>query len=911
MFPTEQDTLPLNVREALAEEGRRVIVLTGGIGVGKSTLAQRAMGRHPRARGAPVQSVAEAVLALSADLWVPLNVPEVPDDAAALVAIGRSLEKRATQWVVLDDWDFDEAGETVRQLLAATTTVRFLVTRREPLEPELANNVEVAPLSLDLAIETFAALRPETHLDQAALAGLGGNPAALSLAARARDPLAFLERCAEARGSVIERALAATYESLDELERRAIRIVACTPSGVTERTMEGLDEVEWLPVLEAVSQRGLLVSESEPQMSFLEPWRYSLPTWARAFATHALDASGERENVEAHLCEVAGRLVEGFVERARMSCLLRELFNVLRAIATRPNYYLIRNTMRGLQGYGTLFEDEEEGHAMAPGATLLRLARIATRVAYAGSLSSSASQLAELLSRLGRMEEAEVQSAIARRMRAHEARRTEANERAISAAREGRFADEEVALRELEGFDSEPEAPAAPSEVAGRLERTMTCLSNQDRHVEALALAASVLGGASSPVAKSRALTSIAAVNQRAGRRVDALALAREAIRVADEDVPSSLRPYVGASLRAPAHLIVSELELAGGEEAAAAAAFGQALVELRSEAHEVSDWLPWRRFGATPREAFQALAKSARGYGTPSWPGGWLAAVGSQLLERGRFAEATRTYEAALRWIDMAARRDDLLYARLDAEIGLATALHVTDLARAERLLGTVLATLAGMPKGETSRSSPWVALEATTYLDLACVSLDRAHLDDAERYLVEARRLHALASPAPSPRIGVATALGHIARGRFADADEEAGRMTAVTSDGVRWRGIALTVTGLARLCAGDATSAAAVFAEAGSVLRDAPDESSRMRLACYARLAEATTVHRLQDANDEAFFSDAEAQFRDLGDLHGAGIVAICRARLDLGPEPADDTNSSVESRALAEYLPGARR
>lgn len=81
--------------------------------------------------------------------------------------------------------------------------------------------------------------------------------------------------------------------------------------------------------------------------------------------------------------------------------------------------------------------------------------------------------------------------------------------------------------------------------------------------------------------------------------------------------------------------------------------------------------------------------------------------------------------------------------------------------------------------------------------------------------------------------------------------------------------------------------------------------------MRLACYARLSEAFTVHRLQGAEDKAFFSDTEARFRDLGDLHGTGIVAICRAHLDLGPEPADDTSASVQSRALAAYLLRARR
>src|SRR4051812_29356756 len=237
------------IHELVADEGARVVTLTGPGGVGKTFLAQHAgLALEPTLPDGIVfvalgglESADEVVPAIARTVGLRETGARTID-----VQLAGLLRDRALV-LVLDNFEHvADAANAASELLAACPRVQVLATSRSGLRIAGEHELPVRPLELDDAIELLVerarAVAPDFELsreNEAAVAELcrrlDGLPLAIELAAarakllgaqeileRVKSPLAFLtdgRRDAPERQRTLRAAIDWSYALLDETER--------------------------------------------------------------------------------------------------------------------------------------------------------------------------------------------------------------------------------------------------------------------------------------------------------------------------------------------------------------------------------------------------------------------------------------------------------------------------------------------------------------------------------------------------------------------------------------------------------------------------------------------------------------------------------------------------------------------
>ena len=289
--------------------GHRLLTLTGPGGTGKTRLALETAHatRDQFADGAwfvdlaPVRDAGLVPLAISRALDVGVD----PGGDALQAAINHLRHREAL--VVLDNFEqVMEARGAVAALVEATQGMTLLVTSREPLGIYGEQEFPVPPFGDADAVALFAerarSVRPDFSLTDANMATVerivdhvAGLPLAVELAAtqlRVLSLSALRERLEQhlplpsateggrpERQQTMQRAIAWSYELLDEPERRLFRRLSLFPGGFSLAAAEavGDDGADGpaLDVLTGLVRKSLLrqidTPDDEPRFRMLEP----------------------------------------------------------------------------------------------------------------------------------------------------------------------------------------------------------------------------------------------------------------------------------------------------------------------------------------------------------------------------------------------------------------------------------------------------------------------------------------------------------------------------------------------------------------------------------------------------------------------------------------------------------------
>jgi predicted ATPase/class 3 adenylate cyclase len=352
----EEDIAAL--RDLLAGEGTRLVMLTGPGGVGKTRLALAAAADSLETFPDGVFLVTLAGVEVAALLW-----PEVAAVLGVREGGGLSLEESVLTYLsgkrlllVLDNLEqlkpFATAASVIAALLDAAPGVRVLATSRAPLRVRAEQEWPVSPLPIPepgVAVEGEAALtalaatpavalfveraraaRPPWRLtranatDVAEIARrLDGLPLAIELAAvrtRVLTPAEILRRLGGAldllesrsgdrpdRQQTLRAAIAWSHDLLRFEDQVAFRRLGVFSGGFTLEAAEAvLAETPdpWIDPLDAVT---VLVEQSliRTEEDALGETRYRMLETVRAFALEELSRSGEEDAVRsAHACWV-------------------------------------------------------------------------------------------------------------------------------------------------------------------------------------------------------------------------------------------------------------------------------------------------------------------------------------------------------------------------------------------------------------------------------------------------------------------------------------------------------------------------------------------------------------------------------------------------------------------------------
>jgi predicted ATPase/DNA-binding CsgD family transcriptional regulator len=370
------------IARLFAEDGARLVTLTGPGGVGKTRLAlaaaERLSGRFPDGvYWLDLARLAGAELVLP-EVAAALGVSETGARGLADL-IRRALDCRETL-LVLDNLEHvlavvPELGE----LLATCPGTRLLATSREPLSLQWEQLYPVAPLGLPdprrgssaaavglapavvLFVQRARAADPSFELTDANAASvaelcrrLDGLPLAIELAAaRVRllapaqllarlgdrlDLLASREHDRPARHQTLREAVAWSYELLNEQERAVLMRLAVFEGGCALAAVEavcGAGDV--LGALGSLVDKGLL-TRVDPGTTGGE-LRFRLLETIRAFALERLAASGEESAVrDAHaayyleLAETAERERLAYRHRSAFARIARDHDNMRAAL---------------------------------------------------------------------------------------------------------------------------------------------------------------------------------------------------------------------------------------------------------------------------------------------------------------------------------------------------------------------------------------------------------------------------------------------------------------------------------------------------------------------------------------------------------------------------------------------------
>ncbi|CAN5427434.1 BTAD domain-containing putative transcriptional regulator [soil metagenome] len=306
------------IETLFGDEGCRLVTLTGPGGVGKTRLAIEAGWQlipwfEDGAIFIPLAAVrdpARIEFAVAAALGI-----RVADQALSGERIGAAIDGRSLL-LILDNAEqiIEQVASFTSGLLAASRTVRVMVTSRERLHIRGEHEVAVSPLTVpaaDRSVRSISsadsvvlfttlmrtqnpdfAITPENAATIARICGrLDGLPLSLELAAsRARrmrpeallaaldDPLEMLTSGARDlpdRHRSLREAIAWSYDLLTPEEQRTFRLLAVFAGGSTEEAIE-----HTLPgssrSFESLAEKSLAVwtdTEQEPRLSMMETVR--------------------------------------------------------------------------------------------------------------------------------------------------------------------------------------------------------------------------------------------------------------------------------------------------------------------------------------------------------------------------------------------------------------------------------------------------------------------------------------------------------------------------------------------------------------------------------------------------------------------------------------------------------------
>ncbi len=330
-------------REAeLAEAQRllarsRLVTITGPGGVGKTRLSIELAHRVAKEYADGVVFVPLA--AVRDPGLVPVEVAgamglQDSRETPILDHLTANLARREILLVIDNMEQVLDAGEFVADLLAATDSVRVLVTSRAPLHVSWEQELPVPPLSeaVQLFAARAAAIVPGFALTDGNAATIGGItrrldglPLAIELAAarvRVLPPEAILERLddslvllvsnnrdAPARQRTLRATIAWSYELLGEAARRTFAVCSVFRGGIELMVLEkvcagvGIDG----PTLDAVTE---LVDHSLLRRADGETARFTMLETVREFAAEQLTTERELLAIRDAHAEVFWRMVE-------------------------------------------------------------------------------------------------------------------------------------------------------------------------------------------------------------------------------------------------------------------------------------------------------------------------------------------------------------------------------------------------------------------------------------------------------------------------------------------------------------------------------------------------------------------------------------------------------------------------
>ena len=327
-----------NVRAAL--ERSSLVTIVGMAGVGKTRLAQEILayaagGAAEAAAWVPLAPVTDAnYLASAIALALGLSIPDGSD---TFEVIAQALE-RVPLLLILDGAErmLDALVEPLERLIAATESVRVLVTSQAPLglAGETVYRLSALPVppanapadaarryaAVELFVQRAAAADRHFALSPATTAlvvqicrRLDGIPLALELAA-ARAPALGLQalnerlddrfrllrapgRTPDPRHGALETAFEWSYELLGPAEQRVFDRLGAFAGSFTLKSAAHCVADATLDAAEAIDLIGRLVDRSLVTALAVEPPRYTLLETARHYARAQLVARGELEAV--------------------------------------------------------------------------------------------------------------------------------------------------------------------------------------------------------------------------------------------------------------------------------------------------------------------------------------------------------------------------------------------------------------------------------------------------------------------------------------------------------------------------------------------------------------------------------------------------------------------------------------
>jgi predicted ATPase/DNA-binding winged helix-turn-helix (wHTH) protein len=312
-----------------------LVTVVGGLGIGKSRLAQEVLARAPEAHGAaawvslePLDTAQQVPSAIALALGLSL-----PDGADGFAALRHALED-VPVLLVLDGVEHlaEALAAPLAALVSQTRAVRVLLTSQAPLGLAGETVYRLLPLPVpdaDIPYEAAAAYPALALFAQRAAAAdrrfalgaantalvaaicrrLDGNPLALELAA-ARVPSigvgALLERLddrfrllklggrgTDPRHGALQAAFEWSYGLLTAAEQRVFNRLGAFAGSFSLETASGCVADSVTDAAEAIDLIGRLVDRSLVTALPVDPPRYALLETARFFAHDRLAAGGE------------------------------------------------------------------------------------------------------------------------------------------------------------------------------------------------------------------------------------------------------------------------------------------------------------------------------------------------------------------------------------------------------------------------------------------------------------------------------------------------------------------------------------------------------------------------------------------------------------------------------------------
>jgi predicted ATPase/class 3 adenylate cyclase len=296
----------VDVLRLLADDGTRLVTVTGAGGIGKTRFA--------------IAAAAEASDAFPGGVWF-VDLTPVRDPALVLPTVAHAVGADgelsrylhdASCLLMLDNFEqVVAAAGDVAGLLAACAEVRVLVTSREPLRIAAEREYPLPPLPESPAVELFrhrvAAAIPDAEVEYDIAAEichrLDGLPLAIELAAariKVFEPATLLERLEERLPVLVtrardlperQRALRATiawsYELLDPDEQELFRRLAVFRGG---STLEAIEAV-------ATGDPDLVESLVDKSLLRRRRGRFVMLETVREFARDELEATDEAHEI--------------------------------------------------------------------------------------------------------------------------------------------------------------------------------------------------------------------------------------------------------------------------------------------------------------------------------------------------------------------------------------------------------------------------------------------------------------------------------------------------------------------------------------------------------------------------------------------------------------------------------------